>query len=159
MSGSDLFTRLTVYRNALAAFLDDQRVARNRVTARERTGWELNNRMRSKRRRHSPGGKSRVRLQDSPVACDEGDVDWKTHEKRMDRRCRGDHHRGTLRETLMSEEPDPACFRVERPNQIMGERLPVPLITHHQIRRNLAQQWTEKRDDHIYQPGLSRSNR
>jgi hypothetical protein len=55
----------------------------------------------------------------------------------------------------MSEEPDPACFRVERPNQIVSERPPIPLIAHHQIRRSLAQEWTEKRDDHIFKPGLS----
>ena len=62
----------------------DQTVARHRIRAREGSDRQLDDSERAQRTRDAPWTNGRSRFDHAAVATYEDDVDWETHEKRMD---------------------------------------------------------------------------
>ena len=105
---------------------------------------EFNHAIGPESRRNAPGFNDVAGLHDRALAGDEGNIDWKAHEKRVNRVRRGDEHGATLRERGMSQQTDPPARGIKSGREVVRNHATVPRIANDLRARRRAQERSKK---------------
>ena len=131
---SDLFVRK-----------DCKPIPRNRVAPRERTRWEFDDGVRSKRGSDPPGPQCAVGLDDASIASHEGNIYGKSHEEGVHRVRWRDEHGRPFGERPVLQEARPARLRVERCGDCVRHPLVISHIADHQLGGRFQEEGAQKR--------------